>query len=624
MPPRGVTMDDVGSTRNRSTFDEWLVTDGLGGYAMGAATDQPGRSYHGFLVAARHPPGGRTVLVGGLAQALVIDGRAVPLGPPDAVELDGRRVVATYAAGDTRLVRTIWMAHRSPTTYLRYHLEDDEALPITLRLVPLVTDRDHHSVRRRADGVPASELRILAPGGIVRDEDRWVTDIELPEEAARGQIDRQDLWAPVGIDAEVAPGRPFTLLLTTEAVDPPDGETALAEARARDSELLALAGITDRASFAGRLVLGADAFVVRREIAGIPDGRTVIAGYPWFNDWGRDTMIALPGLCLATGRHAEAATVLRTFARFERDGLIPNDFPDDPSQEPAYHTIDASLWFVQAIEAYRVATSDHDLIAELLPTLRSIIDHHVAGTRFGIGRDPADDLLRGGAEGVQLTWMDAKVDGWVVTPRRGKPVEIQALWINALRLVGAWADEPAYGAMADRAEAAFRARFWRPELGYLLDVVDGPEDDDPALRPNQLLALSLPHPLVDAAMARSVLAAVGRDLHVPLGLRSLAPGDPGYRERYQGDRWTRDAAYHQGTVWTWLIGPYADALARFGGGPAAALDALRPFERHLDQAGLGSVSEILEPEPPFTPRGAPFQAWGVAEVLRAWRTHGGG
>jgi len=219
--------------------------------------------------------------------------------------------------------------------------------------------------------------------------------------------------------------------------------------------------------------------------------------------------------------------------------------------------------------------------------------------------------------------MDAKVDGWVVTPRRGKPVEIQALWINALRLVGGWADEAAYGAMATRAEASFRARFWRPDLGYLLDVVDGPDGDDPALRPNQLLALSLPHPLVDPSMATSILEAVGRDLHVPLGLRSLAPADPAYRARYQGDRWTRDAAYHQGTVWTWLIGPYADALARFGGGPAAALDALRPFEAHLDVAGLGSVSEILEPEPPFTPRGAPFQAWGVAEVLRAWRAHGG-
>ncbi len=588
---------------------------------MGPASGLPARSYHGLLVASLRPPVDRTVLVGGLEETVIVDGVEQPLGEPAAVRLVGRRPVFTFDVAGVRLEKTIWMAYGANTTYVRYALL--EGAGVTIRLVPLVTERDHHAVRRAADGVPAGPLRILAAGATIQPEGRWVLDLPLAEETDRGLVDRHDLWAPLRVEGPVRPGAPLTLILTVEPEAPLDAEAALAAARVRDADLLRLAGIDAPGSFAGRLVHGADAFVVHREIPGVPDGRSVIAGYPWFNDWGRDTMIALPGLCLTTGRHAEAATILRSFARFERDGLIPNDFPDDPGLEPAYHTVDASLWFVQALESHRIATGDATLIGELSPTLRSIVEHHLAGTRFGIGRDPADELITCGAEGVQLTWMDAKVDGWVVTPRRGKPVEIQALWINALRLVGGWLDDPSYLAVAERAERAFHERFWRPDLGYLLDVVDGPDGDDPALRPNQILALALPHPIVDGDVARSVLAAVDRELHVPLGLRSLAPTDPAYQPRYQGDRYARDRAYHQGTVWTWLIGPYADAVARFGGGSAAALAALRPFERHLAEAGLGSVSEILEPEPPFTPRGAPFQAWGVAEVLRAWRAHGG-
>jgi predicted glycogen debranching enzyme len=341
-------------------------------------------------------------------------------------------------------------------------------------------------------------------------------------------------------------------------------------------------------------------------------------------------MIALPGLCLATGRPEEAATVLRSFARFVRDGLLPNNFPDRSGEVPEYHTMDASLWFPIAVRAHALATASEALVDELLPALRSILDAHLAGTRFGIGMDPADGLLRGGADGYQLTWMDARVDGWVVTPRRGKPVEIQALWINALRTVGVWlqarGDGDGTGAryleVARRAEAAFLPRFWRPERGHLADVVDGPEGDDTSLRPNQVLALSLPHPLVTGERARAALDAVDRELVVPLGLRSLSPSDSAYRARYQGDRRYRDAGYHQGTVWTWLIGAYAEAVASLRG-PAAGLDVLRPFEGHLRDAGLGSVSEVLEPEPPYAPRGCPAQAWGVAEVLRVWRALGG-
>ena len=636
----------------RSPDDEWLVTNGLGGYAMGTVGAVPTRSYHGLLIVARRPPVERAVLVAGLleraglvgAPLVVLSGVQPPadadpatsavVSPPQ-VRIDGRHPVFIFDVDGATLEKRIWMAHGQHTTYIRYTLLAGAAA-LDLVVAPLLTERDHHAVRRHTSDDPTpSGLRILFDGREVPLRPTGIVRMRLREETARGLLDTTDALTVEEAQVRLKLGAAVTVVMTVEAHDPLDGETALADERRRDASLIAHARAADASAFVQRLVLGADAFVVRRQISGVPesagtpavasvpDGRTIVAGYPWFNDWGRDTMIALPGLCLATGRHDEAATILRSFARFVRAGLIPNDFPDDPNVEPAYHTIDASLWFVQAIRAYIQATNDRALLADLLPTIRSIIDAHIAGTRFGIGMDQTDGLLRGGADGVQLTWMDAKVDGWVVTPRRGKPVEIQALWINALRELAGWTGEVTFAAIADTATTSFRARFWHPELGYLADVVDGPDGDDLSLRPNQLLAMSLPHPLVDGPIARSALAAVERELAVPLGLRSLAPSDPSYRDRFQGDRPFRDAGYHQGTVWTWLVGPYADAVARFGGGGAAALAVLAPFHAHLDAAGLGSVSEILEPEPPFTPRGCPFQAWGVAEVLRAWRAHGG-
>ncbi|MBI3748828.1 MAG: glycogen debranching enzyme family protein [Chloroflexi bacterium] len=634
--------------------DEWLVTNGLGGYAFGTVAGPPTRVYHGLLVAALAPPVGRTVLVGGLLEWAVVDGERVALhalehadGRIDgdgyrrlvSARLDGMRPVFTYAIGGVRIEKRIWMAEAANTTYVRYDSVGADR-PIELELTPLTTFRDHHETRREADGIPGGPLRILAPDGSFAPhgseaQGRWIRDIRHREETARGLPDRSDLWAPGTARFAMSAGHPATLIFTAEPTDPQDPALALAAAVARETDLLELAGARGASDFVRDLVLAADQFLVRRDIPIGGDrtepGRTVIAGYPWFNDWGRDTMISLPGLCLSTGRHAEAAAILRSFARFVRDGLLPNNFPDHAGEVPEYHTIDASVWYPLAVRAHAVATGSGALIDELLPTLRSLLDAHVAGTRFGIGMDPADGLLRGGAEGYQLTWMDARVDGWVVTPRRGKPVEIQALWISSLRAVGGWLVERGnpdgagtrYLDLADRAVAAFVQRFWRPELGYLADVVDGPDGDDLSLRPNQVFALSVPYPLVQGEVAASVVDAVGRALAVPLGLRSLAPGDPAYRPVFQGDRRFRDAAYHQGTVWTWLIGPYAAAVARVRGDAAAGLDILRPFEAHLRTAGLGSVSEILEPEPPFEPRGCPFQAWGVAEVLRVWRALGG-
>jgi predicted glycogen debranching enzyme len=355
------------------------------------------------------------------------------------------------------------------------------------------------------------------------------------------------------------------------------------------------------------------------------DARTIIAGYHWFTDWGRDTMINLEGLTLLTGRHVEAGYILRTFAHYVRDGLIPNMFPEG-TREGLYHTADASLWYFHALERYLGATGDRETLRFLLPTLSSIVEHHVRGTRFGISVDPGDGLLRQGAAGYQLTWMDAKVGDWVVTPRRGKAVEINALWYNALRLLERWVREEqgseAATPLATRAaevQTAFNARFWYAEGGHLYDVVDGESGDDPACRPNQLFAISLSHPVLAEVRWASVLGAVRDRLLTPLGLRTLAPDHPDYKATYDGDLRSRDAAYHQGTVWPWLLGPFVDAWLRTRPGDRASARALlEGFWTHLDEACVGSISEIFDAEPPFTPRGCISQGWSVAEALRAF------
>ena len=352
--------------------------------------------------------------------------------------------------------------------------------------------------------------------------------------------------------------------------------------------------------------------------------RSVIAGYHWFTDWGRDTMISLEGLTLATGRHVEAGYILRTFARYVEDGLIPNMFPEGETAG-LYHTADATLWFFHALDRYLAVTKDRLTLRTLLPTLQRIIAAHMRGTRFGIHVDPRDGLLSQGEEGYQLTWMDAKVDGWVVTPRRGKAVEINALYYNALRLLADWLreedGESAARPLSDAAACAYDAfnrRFWYEGGAYLFDVIDGPElVADPALRPNQIFAIALPHAVLDPARWERVVGVVERELVTPVGLRSLARAHPQYEQRYDGNLRARDAAYHQGTVWSWLIGPFIDAWLRVHpGAEAKARRFLDGFGPHLAEGCVGSVSEIFDAEPPFTPRGCVAQAWGVAEVLR--------
>jgi len=421
---------------------------------------------------------------------------------------------------------------------------------------------------------------------------------------------------------------------TTENHEALDVEPAslFAAEHARLEQLIVNSGVPDNDSFALQLVMAADQFIVipgsRREEALLAAAAgeqvcSVMAGYHWFNDWGRDTMIALEGLTLCTGRLREARAILRTFIRYVRNGLIPNLFPEG-EREALYHTVDATLWYFHALERYLDYANDRELLRELFPALQTIIDCHVRGTDFGIGMDARDGLISACADGYQLTWMDAKVGDWVVTPRRGKPVEIQALWYNALALMATWAaeldvDAAPYRALANRASASFNQRYWAARQAYLLDVIDGPDGDDASLRPNQILALSLRHPILDESHWQAVVSSVKAHLLTPYGLRTLSPDSPNYQGLYQGSLLARDAAYHQGTVWPWLIGHFIDAWLRVHGSAAAAQGHLRAFESHLLEYGVGSISEICDAEAPHQPRGCIAQAWSVAEVLRAWR-----
>jgi predicted glycogen debranching enzyme len=456
-------------------------------------------------------------------------------------------------------------------------------------------------------------------------------------EEARGYASNGELWRPGTFSIELARASAATFSASTESwetLTAHSADEALHEEQRRRRRLLDRAVPSARSGVAAELVLAADAFVITpavsrqdelpRARAADDDVRSVIAGYHWFTDWGRDTMISLEGLTLVTGRHEDAGYILRTFARYVREGLIPNLFPEG-EKEGLYHTADATLWFFHALARYHESTQDDATLQSILPKLVDIFEHHVRGTRFGIGIDPADGLLTQGAPGYQLTWMDAKVGDWVVTPRRGKAVELNALWYNALRLLERWlreaGEQRTAGRVASHADAAyhsFNRRFWYAQGGYLYDVVDGEEGDDPALRPNQIFAISLEHAVLDAARWRSVVDAVSAALLTPVGLRTLAPGHPNYDPCYDGDVRARDAAYHQGTVWPWLIGPFIDACLRLSPDePESAQRLLAGFDAHLGEAGVGFVSEIFDAAPPFRPRGCIAQAWSVAEVLRS-------
>jgi predicted glycogen debranching enzyme len=648
---------------------EWLVTNGLGGYASGTVSGVVTRRYHGLLVAALPAPLGRTVMLNHLLERVrLADRRVLWLGDEDEVagpnaadrtehlvefRLELGLPVWTYELGGVTIEKRVLMPHGQNSVHVTYRLVDGrDTLRLSLRPsvqfrgyeepVTAGTDLEYSltAIGSRyeltaGEGFPPLKLMLRTVRGGLTLDAAGFGGVPYQMEANRGYEAVGALWSPGYFRADLCPDCPVTLIASTESwetINALGPDEAGAAERERRRQILAIAEPVAHEKLTAELVLAADQFIITpagrseeaaRALAAGEHVRTVIAGYHWFTDWGRDTMISLEGLAICTGRHRDASYILRTFGHYVRDGLIPNMFPDG-ARDGLYHTADATLWFFHAAERYVRHTGDRGLLEALLPTFVDIVHHHVKGTRFGIGVDPADALLRQGQAGYQLTWMDAKVDDWVVTPRRGKAVEINALWYNALRLIDGWTrelDGPReldYRDLADRARESFNARFWYEEGQHLYDVVDGESGDDPACRPNQVFAISLDHPVLDPDRWEPVMSVVRDRLLTPVGLRSLAPGHPEYKPKYYGDLRARDAAYHQGTVWGWLIGPFIDAWLRVHPGDRdGARRWLEGFDAHLDDACVGSISEIFDADEPYVPRGCVAQAWSVAEVLRA-------
>ncbi|BFU45804.1 amylo-alpha-1,6-glucosidase [Krasilnikovia sp. MM14-A1004] len=618
-----------------SSVREWLVPDGCGGYAMGTVGGLRTRRYHGLLMVAGRPVASRRLGLAALDAVITMpSGALVRLGTHEwadgAIAPRGHELMAGFdlvdgvprwrwRIGDVVLERELAMSHGSPSLAVVHRLLTGG--PVSLRLEALVTWRDGHAGRTAADGPPP--VVADAEGGCVvedafrlrgpdfRAAGQWYRNVHYREEAARGFTATEDLWYAGACHAELRhPGD--TAEVSAWAGDlaevPPPAAIVVAAARERSRAVAAAAAPADESQ--ATLALAADAFVVHTA-----DGPDVVAGYPWFGAWSRDTMLSYEGLFLSTGRADVGRELLRGYAATLSRGMLANT-ADSGTVE--YNTVDGTLWFLHAVGRHVAATGDTDLAAELLPALREVVDAHLAGTRYGIRVDPADGLLTQGVPGAALTWMDARVDGVPVTPRMGKPVEVNALWVNGLATVIklAWQAHTHAGA-ADRAHPAALAGFARrfPAPGGLLhDVVDGPDGDDATLRPNQLLAWSLPYaPLRPEPAA---LQAIGRALMTPLGPRSMAATEPGYHGQHRGSPEERDNAYHTGTVWPWLTGPYVAAWRRLG---VSAEQTLSDADGHLGEYGLGSVSETADGDAPHAATGCPFQAWSVAESLRVRR-----
>jgi predicted glycogen debranching enzyme len=663
--------EEAAEAGERPPRREWLVTNGLGGYAAGTVAGVMTRRYHGLLIAALPAPLGRFVMLNHLLERVRLpERRAVWLGDEDEVagpntsdrdehliefRLEMGLPVWVYRLNGFMIEKRVMMPHGQNTSHVTYRVVEG---PGVLRFVlrPSVHFRPHEadvnespaktytisatgSHYELSAGPDLPVLRMLLHGecaALTLDE-KGAPNVPYRMEESRGYHGVGPLWSPGYFRADAKVGQEVTLIASTEPWDTILALSAGAAAAAeheRRKRLLSTSGVPQEDTFGAELVLAADQFIIRpagrieefaRARAAGDEVRTVIAGYHWFTDWGRDTMISLEGLTLTPRRVREAGYILRTFGQYVRDGLIPNMFPEG-DHEGLYHTADATLWFFHAIERYTQVTGEEETLRTLLPVLIDIVEHHLRGTRFGIHIDPADGLFTQGAEGYQLTWMDAKVGDWVVTPRRGKAVELNALWYNALCLLESWTRQFGGGEglgiaeHARRARESFNKRFWFEGGGYLYDVVDGEHGDDSSCRPNQIFAIALPHPVLDRARWPAVVDVVRERLLTPVGLRSLAPDSPDYKPRYYGDLRARDAAYHQGTVWGWLIGPFIDAWLRVHGDDrAGARRLLQGFEQHLNEACVGSISEIFDAEPPFLPRGCVAQAWSVAEVLRCWR-----
>jgi len=636
---------------------EWLVTNGIGGYASGTVAGQLSRRYHGLLVAALTPPLGRTVLVSRFEETVIYNGESFRLYTRqqqtgdiypqgfkhlDRFHLEGTTPVWTYALADARFEKRIWMHPGSNTTYIHYTLRQGSK-PLEIQIRTLVNFRDHHSethiddwqpqIDKIRDGIKLTPDKETIPYYLIskqatfKSDFAWHTGFLLATESYRGLPDNEDLLSPGNFIATVQPGGSITLIATTQENCSLDGDVAHSKRKNYEKRLISKSGNDDGSEWVKQLILSADQFIVRRSLPDSPQGHTVIAGYPWFGDWGRDTMISLPGLTSATGRLNIAKSILMTFAQYIDRGMLPNNFPE-VGETPGYNTVDATLWYFEAIRSYYRSTGDDLLLSKLFPVLQEIIDWHVRGTRYNIHLDPQDGLIYAGEDGVQLTWMDAKIDDWVVTPRIGKPVEISALWYNALRIMENFAEQLGkssnqYRDSAELTKLGFN-RFWNSKFGYCYDVLDGPTGDDPSLRPNQVIAASLFHSPLDSFQLRAVVDVCIRHLLTPYGLRSLSPiqdsgnPNPNYIGKYGGNRRKRDAAYHQGTVWGWLLGPFISAYLRAYRDPVQAKNFLNPIIEQLTTHGIGSISEIFDGDYPFSPRGCIAQAWSVAEILRVW------
>ena len=631
------------------TFDtltrrEWLTVNGVGGFASGTISGANARRYHALLIADLPPPYGRMTLLSKVEETITVGGAKYELSAnryaDHSVFPDGWRYIAEFAVwpvptwtyrlpGGVVLIKRVFMQREKKTTFVTYTLREAPASAglVTLNISPLVCWKSYHAemqpwpafpVRRGPEvggwyvqATPdAPKLRLLLRGSKWTPAGWWNDNLIHEREQERGLDFTEDVFCPAQCERELKTGETATLIATIEPDEPGDPLVALAEIVKHHDALAKTANAqTDETRF--DLIRAADQFIIKA--GGVR--ATILAGYPWFTDWGRDTMISLPGLCLSTGRFDVAAEILKDFAGYVSLGMIPNCFPDQ-GEQPDYNTCDATLWFVHACDAYVKITGDADFRAALLPTLEQIIAAHRAGTRYGIRVDDEDGLLHAGEWGSQLTWMDAKIGDWVITPRAGKPVEISALWINALRVVAEWSGNAQYAADADRAAASFRAKFIRPDGEGLFDNLPDNHPPDAAIRPNQIIAAALPHTPLTTEEIQNVVAIAERDLLTPYGLRSLSPRDSRYCPRYFGSPRQRDSAYHQGTVWAWLIGPFVDAYRKAHPSDADTARFLAPLENHLRDYGLGGIAEVFDGDAPHHPNGCPWQAWSVAEVLR--------
>ena len=645
---------------NESLRREWLVTNGLGGYASSSLATANTRRYHGLLVAALNPPCGRAILLSKLEETLTVrDAQGTETAYalsanlyPGVMYPQGYTMLQEWRAypnptwtwqpaPNLRVEKSIRMEQGQNTTYISYRLlQTPENALVRLSLVPLLAWRDYHSEMAACEYQPeaiwnASALQLLLPpiervtaesttlylrllndsasplpGTQFDFRPDWYHHIQHPREQERGQDFQEDLYTPGTLSLPLTTGELLVVVATTEE--------ALAPLPHRTSTN----GVY---SFAGYLARAADQFIVQ-----VPGVRSsIIAGYPWFGDWGRDTMISLPGLCLATGKTNIARDILLSFAQYVDRGMLPNRFPD-VGETPEYNTVDATLWYFVAIYRYVEATGDNSILSGgLWETLQQIVQWHQQGTRYNIHVDPEDNLLYAGQDGVQLTWMDAKCGDWVVTPRIGKPVEINALWHNVLRIMAHFAGllndslSNSYTQQAQQTQASFVPRFARKDGRGLYDVLDVPLSgkSDASIRPNQIFALSLPFPIVEpnTELAAAIIKVVREELLTPCGLRTLSPSDPAFQPRYEGDALHRDGAYHQGTAWPWLLCPFAEAYHKVTGDVEGAKQILSGLQMQMSTFGIGSLAEVFDATEPQRPNGCYAQAWSVAETLRVWQ-----